>query len=174
VLLIDTDRKTGDINEAVYGHFLEHINHSVVDGLYAEQIRGQGFEGADFEMYWEINDNAGEVSVENVPFKSGEKSLRLKGEGGSAGIKQDRIYLQAGIAYDGSVWVKPESGSPKVKISITDSPGNLISEIPLETSGTDWQELSFAFSSSVTDTSATLEISTNGAIILDFISLMSS
>jgi hypothetical protein len=68
VLLIDTDRKTGDINEEVYGHFLEHINHSVVDGLYAEQIRGQGFEGADFEMYWEIIDNAGEVSVENVPF----------------------------------------------------------------------------------------------------------
>ena len=26
VLLIDTDRKTGDINEEVYGHFLEHIN----------------------------------------------------------------------------------------------------------------------------------------------------
>jgi alpha-N-arabinofuranosidase len=174
VLLIDTDRKTGDINEEVYGHFLEHINHSVVDGLYAEQIRGQGFEGADFEMYWEIIDNAGEVSVENVPFKSGEKSLRLNGEGGSAGIKQDRIYLQAGIGYDGSVWVKPESGSPKVKISITDSPGNLISEIPLETSGTDWQELSFAFNSSVTDTSATLEISTNGTILLDFISLMST
>jgi len=172
VLLIDTDRKTGDINEEVYGHFLEHINHSVVDGLYAEQIRGQGFEGADFEMYWEIIDNAGEVSVENVPFKNGEKSLRLNGDDGSAGIKQDRIYLQDGIEYNGSVWVKPEAGSPKVKISIMDSSGNLISEIPLETSGTDWQELSFAFNSSVTDTSATLEISTNGTILLDFMSLM--
>ncbi|MEJ2004851.1 MAG: carbohydrate binding domain-containing protein, partial [Cyclobacteriaceae bacterium] len=172
VLLVDTDRKTGDLDDAVYGHFLEHINHSVVDGLYAEQIRGQGFEGSDFEMYWEIIDNEREVSVENVPFKNGEKSLRLHGDGGSAGIKQNRIYLQDGIEYNGSVWVKPEAGSPEVKVSIMDAPGNLISEIPLVTSGTDWQELSFSFNSSVTDTSATLEISTNGTIFLDFISLM--
>ncbi|HMS68842.1 MAG TPA: hypothetical protein PKD18_11915, partial [Saprospiraceae bacterium] len=27
VLLVDTDRKMGDINENLYGHFLEHINH---------------------------------------------------------------------------------------------------------------------------------------------------
>jgi alpha-N-arabinofuranosidase len=172
VLLVDTDRKIGTINEGIYGQFLEHINHSVVDGLYAEQIRGQGFEGADFETYWKAIDNGGEVSVENVLFKNGEKSLRLNGDDGSAGIKQDRIYLQDGIEYDGSVWVKPETGFPKVKISIMDSPGNLISEILLETSGMEWQEISFAFTSSATDTSATLEITTDGNVLLDFISLM--
>src|SRR6476659_3403578 len=53
VLLVDTDRVAGQIDERIYGHFLEHINHSVVDGLYAEQIRGQGFEGNDFADYWE-------------------------------------------------------------------------------------------------------------------------
>src|SRR5450631_3687320 len=53
VLLVDTDRVAGQIDERIYGHFLEHINHSVVDGLYAEQVRGQGFEGKDFEDYWE-------------------------------------------------------------------------------------------------------------------------
>ena len=52
VLLIDTDRVSGTIDERIYGHFLEHINHSVVDGLYAEQVRGQGFEGKDFADYW--------------------------------------------------------------------------------------------------------------------------
>ena len=40
VLLIDTDRVMGTIDEDIYGHFLEHINHSVVDGLFAEQIQG--------------------------------------------------------------------------------------------------------------------------------------
>jgi len=35
VLLVDTDRQKGRVEEAVYGHFLEHINHSVVDGLFA-------------------------------------------------------------------------------------------------------------------------------------------
>src|SRR3954454_16807447 len=52
VLLVDTDRVAGTIDERIYGHFLEEINHSVVDGLYAEQVRGQGFEGKDFADYW--------------------------------------------------------------------------------------------------------------------------
>jgi alpha-N-arabinofuranosidase len=53
VLLVDTDRVTAKIDEAIYGQFLEHINHSVVDGLFAEQIQGRGFEGNDFETYWQ-------------------------------------------------------------------------------------------------------------------------
>src|SRR4051812_42003722 len=48
VLLVDTDHPAGQIDERIYGHFLEEINHSTVDGLYAEQIRGMGFEGNDF------------------------------------------------------------------------------------------------------------------------------
>ena len=42
VLLVDTDRVSGTIDERIYGHFLEHINHSVVDGLYAEQYPRPG------------------------------------------------------------------------------------------------------------------------------------
>ena len=33
------------IDQRIYGQFLEHINHSVVDGLFAEQIRGAGVRG---------------------------------------------------------------------------------------------------------------------------------
>jgi len=49
---VDIDRRLGTIDPRIYGQFLEHINHSVVDGLFAEQIRGGGFEGRDFETYW--------------------------------------------------------------------------------------------------------------------------
>ena len=52
VLLVDTDHPMSTIDKNIYGQFLEHINHSVVDGLYAEQVQGQGFEGKDFETYW--------------------------------------------------------------------------------------------------------------------------
>ncbi len=45
ILQVDTDRHLGTIDRKIYGQFLEHINHSVVDGLFAEQIRGAGFEG---------------------------------------------------------------------------------------------------------------------------------
>ena len=48
VLLVDTDHVMGKVDENIYGQFLEHINHSV-EGLFAEQIQGRGFEGTDFQ-----------------------------------------------------------------------------------------------------------------------------
>ena len=35
ILDVDTDRRLGAIDRNLYGHFLEHINHSVEDGLFA-------------------------------------------------------------------------------------------------------------------------------------------
>src|ERR1700688_2903980 len=59
ILVVDTDRATAPIDERIYGQFLEHINHSVEDGLFAEQIRGAGFEGDDFKTYWESSSDRG-------------------------------------------------------------------------------------------------------------------
>src|SRR4051794_36536931 len=95
VLLIDTDRVAGKINEAIYGQFLEHINHSV-EGLFAEQIQGRGFEGKDFETHWKPFGENGSASIANVKFENGEKSLRLQTGNGTAGISQKQIYLQQG------------------------------------------------------------------------------
>src|SRR3954463_6432400 len=64
ILLVDTDRVMGKINEAIYGQFLEHINHSV-EGLFAEQIEGRGFEGKDFETYWKPFAENGTASAIN-------------------------------------------------------------------------------------------------------------
>src|SRR5450631_965235 len=61
LLLVDTDRVATPIDRQIYGHFLEHINHSVVDGLFAEQIRGGGFEGDDFKTYWQSFSDRGGV-----------------------------------------------------------------------------------------------------------------
>src|SRR5512141_3137364 len=71
VLLVDMERVIGSIDERIYGHFLEHINHSVVDGLFAEQIRGCGFEGKDFETYWEPFSDRGSVENADVDFRNG-------------------------------------------------------------------------------------------------------
>jgi len=69
VLLVDTDHPAGKISEGVYGQFLEHINHSVVDGLYAEQVQGNGFEGKDFETHWKPFGENGSVTVIPTEFK---------------------------------------------------------------------------------------------------------
>jgi alpha-N-arabinofuranosidase len=176
VLLVDTDRKSRNIEEDIYGQFLEHINHSVEDGLFAEQIQGQGFEAKDFETYWEPVENKGSVKVIATKFQKGEKSLKLEAINDSAGIRQGRIYLQKEKEYKGSAWIKPLSGSLQTILRIRDSTGINIIELHLASSGTEWQVVSFSFVSPKTDTQASLEIiaSGTGSILLDFISLMST
>src|SRR3954467_3497258 len=73
VLLVDTDRVTTPIDGRIYGQFLEHINHSVEDGLFAEQVRGAGFEGDDFKTYWEsFSDGGGSVEIAEIEFQNGK------------------------------------------------------------------------------------------------------
>lgn len=174
VLMVDTDRVMGDVEEAIYGHFLEHINHSVVDGLFAEQIRGRGFEGKDFETYWESFADRGDVEVAEVEFENGEKSIRLQVNNGTAGVRQGRIYLQDGYNYNGSVWLKPESDSARVSFRVKDSSGNIIARAPLETSGAEWQEVPYVFACPKTDAQASVEIvaSGSGVVLLDYLSMM--
>jgi len=198
VLLVDTDRRMGTIDVNVYGHFLEHINHSVVDGLYAEQIQGQGFEGKDFETFWKAFGPEGAAAVVDVPFETGRKSVRLRagnpaaGASGSgraasgrlrpgaesqprrAGIRQGRVYLEAGRTYDGYVWLKPESGSPRVTFRVVGSDGKQVAETSLRASGNQWQKATYSFRSRRTDTTASLEIAArgSGSVLVDFMSLM--
>src|SRR5215210_277496 len=68
ILLVDTDHPLSTIDKNIYGHFLEHINHSVEDGLYAEQIQGCGFEGKDFETYWKAFSDGGRVENADIDF----------------------------------------------------------------------------------------------------------
>jgi alpha-N-arabinofuranosidase len=174
VLLIDTDRTTGKVEEAIYGQFLEHINHSVVDGLYAEQIQGCGFEGKDYETYWKAFGEGGTADIVDVKFKNGEKSLRLTPKGGITGIRQSRIFIQSGYNYSGSVWIMAENGSVRLSIRVLDSLGKLMTDIPLRSSGSQWQEVNYSFFSKITDSQAKVEIAArgNGTVLVDFISMM--
>src|SRR5689334_12724451 len=116
VLAVDVDRRIASIDERIYGHFLEHINHSVVDGLFAEQIRGCGFEGDDFKNYWEAFSNSGSVEVADIDFQNGKRSVRLRAEGGQAGIRQNRLFVIAGQQYNGSLWIRHEQGSAQLTL----------------------------------------------------------
>ena len=173
VLLVDTDRVMGKIDEKIYGQFLEHINHSV-EGLFAEQIQGRGFDGNDFQTYWEPFVTNGSASVVSAKFQSGDKSLRLQAEDGTAGVRQNGIYLQQGFDYNGSIWLKPESGKLSVSLRANDDQGNLIATVPLKTSGDNWQEIGFSFASTRTDSRAQIEIIAQGrgAVLVDYVSMM--
>jgi alpha-L-arabinofuranosidase len=174
ILLVDTDHPLSFIDKNIYGHFLEHINHSVVDGLYAEQVRGQGFEGKDFETYWKTLEKSGKAELAEIPFQKGKKSIRLIPANGTAGISQKRLYIKKDVIYTGSLWIKPESGNPEITIRITDANDKEYIKELLSYSGNEWQEKSFEFSTATTDTSAVLEIAAAGAgsVLIDFISIM--
>jgi alpha-L-arabinofuranosidase len=176
VLLVDTDRIATPIDQRIYGEFLEHINHSVEDGLFAEQIRGAGFEGDDFKAYWEPSAERGKVGVADVEFRNGKKSVRLLADGGHATIRQGRLFLDAGVKYDGSLWLKGETGSPKLTLLFKGSNGEAIASQPLAVTGSEWQEVPFAFTSTLRDTHASIEITASGkgSVLLDFVSMMRS
>jgi alpha-L-arabinofuranosidase len=176
ILVVDTDRASVPIDKRIYGQFLEHINHSVEDGLFAEQIRGAGFEGPDFQTYWEPVSKHGHVEIAEIDFQNGKKSVRLRVDGGDAGIRQGRIFLEANTKYEGSLWIKRESGAAELTLRILGSNGNAVTTLPLTPSGNDWQELPFSFTSNLRDTQASIEIvaSGHGALLIDFVSLMRS
>jgi len=174
VLLVDTDTVMSSVDERIYGHFLEHINHSVEDGLFAEQIQGCGFEGDDFAKYWKPFSDRGAVELADIQFKNGKKSVRLRVDSGRAGIRQGRIFLDAGFKYDGSLWIKREEGAPQLTLRVIGSKGDTIASVPLVLTGADWQEVRFDFTSPVRDTQASVEITAEGtgALLLDFVSMM--
>ena len=145
ILQVDTDRRLGAIDQKIYGQFLEHINHSVVDGLFAEQIRGAGFEGRDFETYWTPFGSPGAVRVVDARFDNGAKSVRIAAGRQPAGIRQGRVFLESGRSYDGSLWIRIESGAPRVSLRVLAADGNVLADLPLRTRGSAWQEVPFAF-----------------------------
>ena len=113
VLLVDTDRAAGTIDERIYGHFLEEINHSVVDGLYAEQVRGQGFEGKDFADYWTPFGTGGEATLFATAFERGEQSVRLAAAGGTVAYRDDALgYLRADVPTKS---VRALAGDPSIQ-----------------------------------------------------------
>ncbi|MCF7805921.1 MAG: alpha-N-arabinofuranosidase [Candidatus Marinimicrobia bacterium] len=174
VLMVDTDRVMSEVDEDIYGHFLEHINHSVVDGLFAEQVRGRGFEADDFTTYWEPIEGKGDVEVATGLFKNGEQAIRFIVDDETAGIGQGRFYLEEGYDYNGSVWLKPESGEVQVTYRVKDSRGNAVAEVPLNVSGSEWQEAEYSFASDITDEQAQVEVVArgSGSILVDYISMM--
>src|SRR4051794_1852079 len=103
ILQVDTDRRLGTIDRKIYGQFLEHINHSVVDGLFAEQIRGAGFEGKDFATYWTPFGPPGAVRIVEVSFERGAKSVRLTGGRQHARLQQGPRFPEAGRTFGGPV-----------------------------------------------------------------------
>ena len=175
ILQVDTDRRIGTIDPKIYGQFLEHINHSVEDGLFAEQIRGAGFEGRDFETYWNAFGPPDAVHVVETPFERGTKSVRIAG-GREHGRDQAATHLPRVGPELRRVGLDQSRGGRAAPVSCASwrRMARVLAERPLESRGPAWREVPFSFTSARTDRDATVEIAAagRGAALVDFVSLM--
>ena len=91
-----------------------------------------------------------------------------------SGIRQSRVFLESGRSYDGSVWIKVESGAPRLSLRVLAADGNVLADLPLPARGSAWQEVPFSFASARTDRDAAVEIAAGGrgAVLVDFVSMM--
>ena len=83
-------------------------------------------------------------------------------------------FLESGRSYDGSVWIKIESGAPRMSLRVLAADGSVLADLPLPARGSAWQEVPFSFASARSDRDAAVEIAAagRGAALVDFVSLM--
>ena len=114
------------------------------------------------------------MRVVETPFERGTKSVRITAGRQPSGIRQGRVFLESGRSYDGSVWIKIESGAPRLSLRVLAADGSVLADLPLRTRGSAWQEVPFSFASARTDRDAAVEIAAagRGAALVDFVSLM--
>ena len=131
ILLVDTDHPLSTIDENIYGQFLEHINHSVENGLYAEQVQGQGFEGKDFKRTGKRLQTDGIVNVINTAFQKGSKSIRLSPGNGTAGISQGRFYVKKDVPYKVLYGLNQKQAHTEMLLQINDKSNSEIAKATL-------------------------------------------
>ena len=174
ILQVDTDHPMGPIDRGVYGQFLEHINHSVVDGLYAEQIRGAGFEGPDFR-YWTTVGSPGAVGIADVPFERGARACGSPPPATRPPASARRVSTSnPGSNTTARSRIRIASGAPRLALRVFAEDGSLLAVRPLAIDRSDWREVPYAFSIPRTERNATVEVSATGQgeALVDFVSLM--
>ena len=78
------------------------------------------------------------MRIVEVPFERGAKSVRMIAGRERAGIRQERVFLESGRTYDGSVWIKIESGAPRLSLRVLAKDGSVLADLPLTPRGSTW------------------------------------
>jgi hypothetical protein len=182
-IVIDAAQVEGRIDDRLYGQFLEFMYEGVKGGLAAELLRSRGFEEApnaiglsrDWERYPDdrIDDYglsfvwddtiALPVSLDALDEKPVLHSLRVDAGGGIVerhGIYQARLPLRAGIAYQGSLWLKTTGYEGPVVIALEEdvAGGRTYAEAEVRDIQGDWKQYAFVLRPDRADTHARLAI----------------
>ncbi len=184
-----TAKKTASLND-FYGIFFEDINHAADGGLYGEMVRNRAFEFSPMDnpsyqalTAWKKIEQGGASVSESVsnktPFSQNNPNylvLEITEPGERAGIKNlgynSGIALNKGAEYNFSCYAKAKTPCTVI-ISMDDAYGKPIVERKLNITSDSWTLYNFTFSSTVTDHTAVLAITSREKckFCMDFVSL---
>ena len=197
-IVIDASQVEGQIDVRLYGQFLEFMYEGIKGGLAAELLRGRGFEEApnaiglsrDWERYpddriddYGLSFHWDDTVALPVSLDADEKpalhSLRVDAGGGIVerhGIYQPRLPVRAGIAYQGSLWLKTTGYEGPVVVALEeDVPGGrTYAEADVRDIRGDWTQYLFVLRPDRADSHARLAIlfPGKGRLWVDQVSLL--
>jgi alpha-N-arabinofuranosidase len=121
--------------------------------------------------HWTVLGSVGADIESDDPFNS-NACVRLQSDGGRGGLAQDRLRIQAGETYIGSLWAR--GSAPDGLLARLVHGNRTLAEQKLDAPGRNWTELTFQLRPQVSDANATLQVLVNGKadVAIDQISMM--
>ncbi len=185
---IDAAALRPPISEYVYGQFIEHLGRCIYGGIWAEMLEDRKFyfpvtgrapawelhtpgrsswegEGHPYELLvrspWMILGEPSSVSMVTDGAYVGEHTpaVRLPGDGGRAGILQERLGLVAGKRYTGRIVLSGDPTAGPIEVRLVWGPGASDQQtIPIERPAPGYTTYPLAFTSRGATDNGRLEI----------------
>jgi len=176
-IAVDPANVVGQVDERIYGHFLEHIYHSVNGGLWGEMVWDRSFEdppspgcpGASGG--WQTF-GRGKFEVSSEDPLNSERCQMIAALKGEAGVEQTPFFIEKGRTYHGSLYARGTSA--KLTVRLMDGKQTLAS-VRLGPPSGRWKRLSFVLRPRTGAENATLRIGVpaGSTIWIDQVSVMS-
>tara|TARA_Y100001933_G_scaffold164199_1_gene162479 strand:- start:239 stop:2353 length:2115 start_codon:yes stop_codon:yes gene_type:complete len=173
VVSIDAAAVRPEMDEFIYGQFIEHMGRCINGGIWAEMLEDRKFYHpitADYRPYtryletdfpaigsspWEMVGPAGSVVMETEDSFVGDHTPRFR-DGGA--IRQHDLGIVEGREYTGSIWIKALSGAPVVDVVLKGA-NRPVSLFDLDG---EYTKHDLAFTATETTDSAELTVSVRG------------
>ncbi len=181
-LEVEAGKPVHEISDIMYGLFFEDINFAADGGLYAEMVWNRSFEFSDGKFSWEMaaaNGAESEFTLQkdkplndNNPTylgidiqKAGDVTVATDGFHGMA--------IEAGKAYDLSIYIRSRSYKGAVKAELRTQDGRLAGSARITGLSDSWKKHQVKIKSGLSDTKASLVLvlAAAGKLDIDMVSL---
>jgi alpha-L-arabinofuranosidase len=165
---IDASKTFAPISKYIYGQFIEHLGRCIYQGIWAEMLEDRKFyyPVGDKESPWKAIGEPRNIRMNPIIPYVGlhAPEVRMKANGESGGIVQDKLAVIAGKNYVGRIIVAGDPGAVPVHVSLVWGMGpNDRQTADIGDLKTDYRTFPLTFAAGGTSENARLEIFSNGS-----------